>query len=303
MTELSRKILDAYQVRKTKKQKDRFIDLLREYIPELKIEAAGFPKSKNLILGDPETAKILLSAHYDTCAALPFPNFITPKRPLFSVLYSVLIAVPAILLVAVISFFLGRFITDFWIAYCITLLMYAGLIWLMLAGPANQHNANDNTSGVITLLEIYEMLSPDERKQVAFLFFDNEEKGVVGSGLFRRKHKKLIKEKLLVNFDCVADGDNLLFGISKKANAKYHVKLAQAYSSAPGKHVMLERMSRIYYPSDQAGFPYAVAVAALKHKKVLGYYMDRIHTRRDTEFDESNIRYLSQQTVELIKTL
>lgn len=303
MTELSQIILREYQVRKTKKQKERFIALLRERFPDLQVECYGLPKSRNLILGDPETAQVLLSAHYDTCARLPFSNFITPKRPLISIFYSILIMIPAIALIALFSMVLGIFIKDFWVAYLLTLMMYGVLIWLMLAGPANKNNANDNTSGVITLLEIYDRLSEDARKNVAFVFFDNEEKGVVGSGQFRHRHKKRLKDFLLINFDCVSDGDHFLFGVSKKANAKYHVGLARAYTSTESKHVMLERLNRVYYPSDQAGFPLAVSVAALKHKKFPGYYMDRIHTKKDVIFDESNIAYLTDRTVQFIENI
>ena len=303
MTELSQTILREYQVRKTKKQKDRFIRLLQAYFPQLQIESTRFPKSRNLIIGNLDTAKVLLSAHYDTCARLPFPNFITPKKPLISILYSLLIVLPAIALIFVFSTILGFFVKDFWVAYIITLLMYGVIIWLMMAGPANKHNANDNTSGVITLLEIYDQLSDEAKEQVAFVFFDNEEKGVMGSGQFRHKHKNRIKDLLLINFDCVSDGDHFLFGVSKKANAKYHVGLARSYSSTDTKHVMLERLNKVYYPSDQAGFPVAVSVAALKYKKFPGYYMDRIHTKKDIVFDESNIAYLTQRTVQFVESL
>lgn len=303
MTELSQTILREYQIRKTRKQKDRFIALLQEHFPQLQIESARFPQSRNLILGDLENAKVLLSAHYDTCAQLPFPNFITPKKPLLSILYSVLIILPAIALIFVFSTVLGLFVKDFWIAYFITLLMYGVIIWLMIAGPANKQNANDNTSGVITLLEIYNQLSDEAKKHVALAFFDNEEKGVMGSGQFRHQHKKRIKDLLLINFDCVSDGDHFLFGVSKKANAKYRVGLARAYTSTDTKHVMLERLNKVYYPSDQAGFPVAVSVAALKYKKFPGYYMDRIHTKKDTVFDESNIAYLTQRTVRFVENL
>lgn len=303
MTELSRHILGEYQIRKTKQQKDRFIALMQERLPGLKVESSGLPKSRNLILGDLQSAKVLLGAHYDTCAALPFPNFITPKKPILSILYSILIVLPAIILVAIFSTILGLFIRDFWIAYLITLAMYVVIIWLMLAGPANKHNANDNTSGVVTLLEIYDRLSDEAKNNVALVFFDNEEKGVMGSGQFRRKHKKRIKELLLINFDCVSDGDHFLFGVSKKANAKFRVGLTRAYPSTESKHVMLERLNKVYYPSDQAGFPVAVSVAALKYKKFPGYYMNRIHTKKDVIFDESNIDYLAQRTVQFIEHL
>lgn len=303
MTELSREILEKYQVRKTTKQKLAFIAFLQTYIPDLQVQEVGMPKSRNLVIGSPETSKVILGAHYDTCAQLPFPNFITPRKPLISVAYSVLIALPVILIIFLVNFLVSLLLPDPVVNYCLTLLIYAAFMWLMLAGPANKHTANDNTSGVITLLEVYEKLPEAQREQVCFVFFDNEEKGVIGSSKFRKKYKKILKDKLLINYDCVSDGDHLLLGISKKANQKYHVAVARAFTSTEKKTVMLENLKKIYYPSDQAGFPVAIAVAALKYKKSLGYYMDRIHTKRDTVFDTQNIAYLTERTVQLIESI
>lgn len=303
MTELSREIFDNYQVRKTKKQKDAFIRLMQTHIPSLQVQESGFPKCRNLVLGDPETANVILGAHYDTCARLPFPNFITPKKPLLSIAYSVLIVLPPILLVILVNILAGFYIHNPLVTYWISLCVYFLFILLLLAGPANQHTANDNTSGVITLVELYHCLPKELADKVCFVFFDNEEQGLLGSGHFRRKYKSAIREKLLINFDCVSDGDYFLLGITKKANRKYHIPLVRTYTSTEEKHVMMENLKKVYYPSDQAGFPVAIAVAALKHKKGIGYYMDRIHTKRDTHFDERNIAYLTERTVQFIESI
>lgn len=303
MTELSREVFENYQVRKTKKQKQAFIDLLQMHIPHLQVQEKGLPKCKNLVVGDPETAKVILGAHYDTCARLPFPNFITPKRPLISILYSILIVVPPLLLVLLVNALSSLVIHDPQLTYWISLGIYFLFILMLLAGPANKHTANDNTSGVITLIEIYHQLSPQQRSQVCFVFFDNEEQGLLGSGHFRHKYKKAMRQKLLINYDCVSDGDHFLLGISKKANQKYHVPLARSFTSTESKQVLMENLKKVYYPSDQAGFPMAIAVAALKYKKTIGYYMDRIHTRKDTQFDEGNIAYLAERTCRLIESL
>ena len=308
MTELSREILDAYQVRKTKKQKQAFIELLQSHIPSLQVQKMGVPKSQNLVIGDPKTAKILLTAHYDTCVQLPFPNFITPKRPVISILYSFLIVLPWLTLIWLVLIFLlnvllSKLIMNYMTHYWINLACYGFLVWMMLSGPANKHTANDNTSGVITLIEIYHALPETLRDQVCFVFFDNEEKGVIGSAQFRKRYKKDIKEKLLINFDCVSDGDHFLLGISKKANQKYHVAIAQAFTSGSDKTVMLENLKKVYYPSDQAGFPMAIAIAALKKSKIFGYYMDRIHTKRDTAFDQRNIAFLTERTAAFIESI
>ena len=303
MTELSRKILENYQVRKTRKQKLAFIAFLKTYIPELQVQEGGFPKSRNLIIGDPQSAKVILGAHYDTCAVLPFPNFITPKKPLIAIMYSLLVIVPYLIAVIGLNVLLNLFTTDLWLHYWLSLAVYGGIMWLLLAGPANKHTANDNTSGIITLLEIYHALPQAQRNQVCFIFFDNEEKGLMGSGQFRKKHKNEIKDRLMINYDCVSDGDNILVGISKKANQKYRVAIARAFTDSNEKTVLLENLKKLYYPSDQAGFPMAIAVAALNHNKFFGYYMNRIHTKNDTVFDEKNILYLRDRTIQLVESI
>ena len=303
MTDLSRKILDSYQIRKTKKQKDAFIALMQAHFPALSIQEKGVPKSRNLILGDPETAKVVLGAHYDTCAQLPFPNFIMPKCPLLTIGYSLLILIPMVFLIFLANWLLNLFTGDAMVHYWVSLIVYLLFFILLLAGPANKHTANDNTSGVITLLEIYEKLSEEEKQNVCFVFFDNEEAGLLGSAQFRKVYKKQMKETLLINFDCVSDGDTFLLGITKQANQKYHVPLARVFTSTEGKAVLMENLKKVYYPSDQAGFPMAIAVAALKHKKPFGYYMDRIHTNRDTVFEERNIEYLAERTGQFVSQI
>ena len=88
MTELSREILRDWQIRKTKAQKLRFIEFMQSRLPGLTVEEGGWPRCRNLVLGDPENADVVFTAHYDTCARLPFPNFITPKNLLIYLLYS-----------------------------------------------------------------------------------------------------------------------------------------------------------------------------------------------------------------------
>lgn len=73
-----------------------------------------------------------------------------------------------------------------------------------------------NTSGVITLCENMAALSPEQREKTDIVFFDNEESGFIGSALFKRKHKNEPKDKLVMKFDCVSDGDYFLIIQNKK---------------------------------------------------------------------------------------
>ena len=300
MTARYKDIFNNHMVRKTKDQKQSFISYLQKQFPDLQIEHSKYPDNKNLILGNVETAKVLLTAHYDTCAQMPIPNFIMPLNPGMSILYSLLISIPLFLAIFLGNIFLNIFTDDFWIHYFISLTICFGSVFLMLCGPANKHNVNDNTSGVITLLEIYRNLSEHLKEKTALVFFDNEEKGLIGSAAFRKKHKKQIHNTLLINFDCVSDGDHILFALSKKARKEYETAFAEKIQSTREKNVLIKKAEKVYYPSDQAGFPSSIAVAALKHKKKFGYYMNRIHTKRDTILDERNIQLLVDGTINFL---
>ena len=298
MTELSHIIFEKYQVRKSKNQKTEFIELLERYMP-VKVQTGGLLKSRNIIVGDVEKADVVFTAHYDTCAVMPFPNFITPKNMVFYIAYSVLICVPIFAVMAVFNALLNFVTADFWIHYVLSLAVFAGIFYLLMAGPANKHTANDNTSGVITLCEIYSKLTEQQKQKVALVFFDFEELGLVGSSLFKKEYKKAMENKLLINFDCVSDGDNILFSVSKTAQKEYMEKVATAFE-AEDKTIMVEKGEKVFYPSDQVQFKCNVAVAALKHKKIIGYYMDRIHTPKDTVFYERNIELLSDGAVKFV---
>ncbi len=306
MTQLSEEILDLWQVRKTRKQKTAFIQMLQAQFPELKVESTGrFPLSRNLVLGDPETADVIFTAHYDTCARLPFPNFITPKNFLIYLAYQILICIPFFLIMGLVTLGLKALgvnpFVGIWVGF---IAMMASMFYIIMGGPANRHTANDNTSGVITLIELYSAMSPQQCSKAAFVFFDNEEYGLLGSTAFLNQHKKQgITGKLLVNFDCVSDGDNIMLVLKKKANKAYRELFSQCFQPQGSKQLLLETNRSAFYPSDQASFPYGVGVAALKKKKFWGYYMDKIHTAKDTAFDEANIRLLVEGSLALTDKL
>ena len=303
MTPLSRNIFENYQTRKTKKQKTAFIALLKQHFPEMQVQTGSFPRCRNLIIGDVETAKVVFTAHYDTCARLLFPNFIAPKNTLLCVAYSILICLPIFLGVWLVNLLMNLVTDSYWLHYWVSLVTCFGFLGLMIFGPANKHTANDNTSGVIVLCELLEVLPEPLRKKAAFVFFDHEETGLVGSALFRSKYKKQMQEKLLINFDCVSDGDTIMLALSKAARKDFGELADRCFPATEDKSILLTRAEKIYFPSDQLGFPVSIAVAALKKKPILGYYMDKIHTARDREFDQKNLKLLCESSLRLLQKL
>lgn len=117
MTERSQKILDSWQVRRTKQQKTAFIDFMKQQLPGLSVEEGGFGKNRNLVLGDVKNAKVILTAHYDTCARMIIPNFITPKNIPFYILYNLLICVPFFLVIGGLNYLLHKVTDNFFITY------------------------------------------------------------------------------------------------------------------------------------------------------------------------------------------
>lgn len=292
MTSISKEILEKYQIRKSRKQKAAFIEFLRAHFPELRVETDALGFSRNIVTGDPDTAKVVFGAHYDTCAVMPFPNFIMPKSILMSILYGCLISIPIFAVSVLVGTLAGKILDDTGMASLFAYITLWVLLFLMVAGPKNKHTVNDNTSGVITLIEMMSSMTEEERAQACFVFFDNEEKGLFGSSTFAKEHKKTMKEKLLVNFDCVSDGDYLMLIQNKKA-LEHEENLKSAFAEITDKTVLIERDKGIYYPSDQRNFKKNIGVAAFKKSKI-GLYMDRIHTPRDTVMDERNIEVLAE---------
>lgn len=293
-------LLSDYQIRKSGKQKQKFIQFVQDKCNELGLDCSvekknGLFCNRNIVVGDIKTANIICTAHYDTCAVWPFPNFITPKN-IFIFVFAQL-------------FFLGIFCGVFigiseLLAYLIHGLHSSYIFYILLlgfcvqlfAGFPNKHTANDNTSGVATLLSLMHNIPKEDRGKIAFVFFDNEEVGMIGSSHFKKLHKKIIADKFLINFDCVSDGNHFLF-ISKKKAIQSDIyplfkNTLEEKGIEYGKHTEFLSASRAIYPSDQILFGKSIGVAALKKSPIFGLYMDRVHTPKDVIFDRRNIEFL-----------
>lgn len=296
MLETPMDVLRQFPVRKTGKQKAAFRVALQSYAQRMGYsyrEEKGHFGSRNLILGNPESASYLITAHYDTCAALPFPNLITPCNLFLFCLWQVALSAAIILLAVIAGTAAGMLTQDhplgFWIGY----LCFWMILVMIYVGPANRSNANDNTSGVVTVLEIARTLPENQRKKVCFVLFDLEEAGLIGSSCYRKKHTQEISRQLVLNFDCVGDGDCLMmFPTGRLKKDKNRMAVLETMVGKFGKKTLsIRKRGFSVYPSDQMCFPYGVGICALR-KGRLGLYLSRIHTRRDTVLENTNVNIL-----------
>lgn len=299
-------VLSLFPVRKSKKQKSEFRDTVIQYCESLgyrSVVEKGSMGVRNLVIGDPEQAKYVITAHYDTCAGLPFPNLITPCSfwlfAAWQLLLVVILCVPAGVVGGLLGLLFGEPSMAAFFAY---LLLLAELVWMMI-GPANKRNANDNTSGVVTVLETAASIPPELRDQVCFVLFDLEEAGLLGSSAYRKAHRKATSRQIILNVDCVGEGNEiLLFPTGKlKKDKKRLNRLGACCAETGEKAITLKQKGFAIYPSDQSNFPIGLGIAAFCRSKWAGLYLAKIHTRKDTVLDEKNVAVIRDFLVRVIR--
>ena len=310
-------LVELFPIRKSSKQKDAFRDWFIAWAREQGYTAQvttpqGVFHSTNVVVGDPENAQVVFTAHYDTPAVMPLPNFITPCNVPVFILYQLLlvlvILLPAAALAALVGFVLPQLSMEPEAAARIAgLVGFVGVyvvLGIMMFGPANRNNVNDNTSGVAAVMELMLRLPAEQREKAAFILFDNEEKGMLGSSTYASSHKTVKKEKLLINMDCVGDGENILFFANKKAcQLACFPALEAAMQAQEGRRFAMNRMERCVYPSDQANYKLGIAVCACKRMKGIGYYCNKIHTKKDTVCEQVNLDFLAGGLARFVESL
>ena len=128
--------------------------------------------------------------------------------------------------------------------------------------------------------------------------------GLLGSSAYASDHKTVKKEKLLINMDCVGDGENILFFANKKTRKlPCFPALEAAMQAQEGRKYVMNRMENCVYPSDQANYKLGVAVCACNKMKIVGYYCDKIHTKKDTVCEQVNLDFLAGGLASFVEKL
>ncbi len=299
-------VLKEFPVRKSKAQKEHFRAEVCSYAESLgyacKVEHKGLGSGYNVVIGDPERADYLVTAHYDTPARMPIPNFIT-FHPVAFLGYQLAVAAGIIVVMGIVFWLVDLLTRNADLALYLSYASIFLLLYLMLCGPANPNNANDNTSGVITVLETMTALPDDLRDQVCFVLFDLEEAGLLGSAAYSKAHKNAVKTQLVFNADCVGDGDCILLIPGKKVKCKKADRVARWKDLCLNdgeKSVSVRDQGFVYYPSDQKNFPWGVGMAAFHQTKHFGLCLNHLHTPKDKTCDHNNIVLLRDTLLRII---
>ena len=100
---------------------------------------------------------------------------------------------------------------------------------------------------------------------------------------------------MLINFDCVGDGEHIVTMADRKCrkDEKYQLFVDALKQEESGANVtyLCRKMKFMMFPSDQMNFKKGIGVCSLK-KSPVGYYVARIHTYFDTKCRTENVEYL-----------
>ena len=255
--------------------------------------------SRNLIIGNPD-AEYLITAHYDT----PGRNgFLLGTSPLVGQTGANVIMLLMSLPFLLAEIWLIKRVIDLPEASVFTalaaicapplLLMALMLIPMLII---NRRNRNDNTSGVMCALQcaMYAAENPELQDRCCFVLFDNEEWGLLGSlGFAAERKKRGIDEKkhFVINLDCVGVGDVLAAATTGIPGERCR-KLTDSLH-ALGCDVECKQ-SQLVFMSDHAAFPDAVMLSYMKRSKLGTLYIPNIHSRKDTECDNSLVAGLAE---------
>jgi hypothetical protein len=289
MKDYLNEINNLYPVRKKYQDKTRFIEYVKQEVTEYKIEVQEKRKTRNIVIGDVENARVVFTAHYDTPAAALIPNIMMPVNKIIYFGYTfafvgIIVAV-SIFLAEVLTWLLNANERQFTsVAY---LGIYFLLVYLTMLAFENKNNKNDNTSGVAAVMSLIKNIDKDSN--VAFILFDNEEKGLIGSGQFNKQNKKMMENKPLINLDCIGNGNEIVVIFNNEKMESVDLLKESVVGN--------ERYNVNFFNKNGVG------VFACHKGKYIKLYTPYIHTAKDTVADVENINYLTETLTEYVSKL
>lgn len=301
MKDYLNEINQKFPTRRDKSEKDAFFEYVKQELSEYSVKKETLEDNDNIIIGDLQSAPVIFTAHYDTPATSIFPNIMMPRNKILSMVYHVgcplLLALLALAIAFGINSLIGKQLP---VAVGIYLVLYYSFWYFGTRCFKNKNNKNDNTSGVATLLTLAKQVSG----KCAFILFDNEEKGLKGSKAIAKAKSELFKNKLVVNFDCVGNGNEFVF-IAKEGALK-----SQTYDLLIKTFEKTPVFNLNYFPykgsssnSDYKNFDLGVGVMACKKGKACKYVTSKIHTNKDVVANSENVYYLANESAKFVNKL
>lgn len=291
-------LMAQFPIRRTKEEKQRFrtwaVQQMRQAGWEARVEETSKGGHQNVVIGDPDSAAVIFSAHYDTPADMIAPNLMMPCNIPAHLAYQAAFIIVLLCLGLLAGAAVGAMTQQPRLGSFAFIAAYFGILLFLNYGRSNQNNANDNTSGVAAVLQLAQRIPQEQRSKCAFILFDNEERGKQGSKFYARDHLQQQYMTLLINLDCVGNGDHMLFickDMARKCTGFGTLERTIQPTAAITPHILNSRFTIVN--SDQTNFKCGIAVMACRRLPIIGYLTGRIHTSRDTQYSSENLDYLT----------
>lgn len=304
---------NTYNKRRSRREKENF----RNYISH-QLHTAGWTtqtvsggkwifRSNNVITTNTQTPKVVLMGHYDTASAFPYISNL--PQWLFGVaigqiIYSIIIFIPIVMVC-----FIGM---NRIVGYSVsaTIIIIALLFYLFGYFP-NPINKNDNTSGVISLLDISNnsIVKGKYRGKIMLVFTDNEEKGCLGSKVLKKRLRSLnydISNAKIINLDCIGYGDKIGIGYTNDKSLIFAERLRNIFQQNNGINTEVNVLKNS--SSDHKRFKEEGAVIVSRYKAPIwgprrSYYIGPIHTYMDRTINQNGINEITNKVVQAITEL
>ena len=280
-----------------RKHKQAFREIIqivaKEWGYECEVESNFF--AKNCVIGNPSKAKVIVGAHYDTPPKMPAVVINNQFASFFigipATVLTLSAGVPQLLIdLANAGVRMPDLVEYVKFSQALSITIPTALVGYMegLFGGANDKNFNDNSSGVLGVLELmyrFRDLPQKEKDKLVFVLFDNEEKGLFGSLAYRIKHRKFIKKQHMINLDCL-NGETINIYTSGKASR--FVSPLQTYVTNAGMKVNKKKFSlfNMFRMSDHYAFAGAQSVTGIIND------VKDVHSSLDNKIDREHLAAL-----------
>lgn len=296
--------LTFYQKRKTFSEKRKFRDYIQKQARDLGLRSNIYPEAKtckNLVIGDLKSAEYVICAHYDTA-----PSLLPVVERNYTYCHKFLECISLILGIGLLALF--YFLNMLWLG--IASIVVCIILFLRLAGilsSSRRFSYNDNTSGIITVLNLMDTYK-DFNQRVAYVFLDNKEKGLVGSKSLSKmmQFQKLIvqkEDKKFIFLDCVGLGKD--FTISWYRETKFVDRLKDLFlEKCDDKYTITLKEDSKVDVNDYMSFKRFdhASITCYKNvnKKKKKFLYKNIKPTNDRNIDLKNIEFLSDVLSEYI---
>ena len=113
-----------------------------------------------------------------------------------------------------------------------------------------------------------------------------------------------MKDRFLVNFDCVGNGDNIVFIAQKEAvDSTEYMLLESSFINKENFNIEFLTHKQADSNSDHKNFPKGVACVVCKKMNNGLLYTPNIHTNKDLVANNSNINFLTKNICLFIQNI